>query len=153
MPHSRTKMLLFTFVMGLLLAVGLFTRRTFSGQDVLSAGAFDLYLPVAIKAGTSPTSTPVATSTPSGASTPVATSTPPTEPSLACELPASSSTPTRLIPQASNAGYTPGQFSVNESGAAIYKIDVVVPPGTGGMSPQLSLAYDSRAGDSLVGVG
>ena len=40
---------------------------------------------------------------------------------------------------------------MNESGAAIYKIDVEVPPGTGGMSPQLSLVYDSRAGDSLVG--
>ena len=147
MPHFRTTICFFALVMILLLAPIAPAISTLLAQHAVSAGESEIYLPVAIKVGSSPTSTPVATSTP------IATSTPSTNPGLACELPTSSDTPTPLIPQASNAGYTPGQFSVNESGAAIYKIDVVVPPGTGGMSPQLSLAYDSRAGDSLVGVG
>jgi len=51
------------------------------------------------------------------------------------------------------AGYTPGEFGTNEAGAANYKIPLVVPPGTGGMAPELALAYDSRGANSLVGWG
>ncbi|MEI7468816.1 MAG: FG-GAP-like repeat-containing protein, partial [Chloroflexota bacterium] len=54
---------------------------------------------------------------------------------------------------ASIAGYTQGEFSVNEAGAATYQIPMVVPPGTAGMTPQLALAYDSRGGNSLAGWG
>ncbi|CAN7239035.1 FG-GAP-like repeat-containing protein [Polaromonas sp. LjRoot131] len=51
------------------------------------------------------------------------------------------------------AGHTPGQFSVNESGAATYRIPVQVPPGVAGMEPKLELAYNSQAANGLLGMG
>lgn len=42
-----------------------------------------------------------------------------------------------------NAGSLPGTLDVNSSGAATYAIDLVVPPGTNGMQPALSLSYSS----------
>lgn len=59
------------------------------------------------------------------------------------------------IPEISGtiAGYTPGSFGVAETGAASYTIPLVVPPGTAGLVPQITLNYDSRAGNSLLGMG
>jgi len=51
------------------------------------------------------------------------------------------------------AGATPGQFSVNESGAATYRIPLQVPPGIAGMEPKLELAYNSQGGNGLFGMG
>jgi RHS repeat-associated protein len=59
-------------------------------------------------------------------------------------LPAVSGTP---------AGYLAGSFAVSETGAATYEIPLAVPPGTGGMAPELKLVYESGGGGSLVGVG
>lgn len=50
-------------------------------------------------------------------------------------------------------GYTPGQFSVGDSGQATYNIPLIVPPGTAGMQPTLSLNYNSGAGNDLLGQG
>lgn len=47
---------------------------------------------------------------------------------------------------------TPGQFSVNESGAATYIIPLTIPPGIGGIEPKLALSYNSQAGNGLLGV-
>lgn len=52
-----------------------------------------------------------------------------------------------------DAGTLPGSLSVGMDGAANYRIDVVVPPGTGGMQPRLSLNYSSNGSNGLVGVG
>lgn len=47
------------------------------------------------------------------------------------------------------SGYLPGEFSVSEAGAATYRIPIALPGGTGGMTPQLALTYDSRGGNTI----
>lgn len=48
---------------------------------------------------------------------------------------------------------TEGQLAVTPGGSATYTIPIEVPPGTAGMAPNLSLAYDSRSGNGLLGIG
>ena len=47
----------------------------------------------------------------------------------------------------------PGQFDVSPTGAALYTVPIETPPGTAGMSPALTLDYNSAAGNGLLGVG
>jgi len=47
----------------------------------------------------------------------------------------------------------PGHLSVGQDGSAGYSIPIVVPQGTAGMAPSLSLSYSSRFGDGIVGYG
>ncbi len=51
------------------------------------------------------------------------------------------------------AGFIPGEFSVNQSGAANYAIPLGVPKGPGNMQPELSINYSSNAGTGPLGVG
>ena len=48
---------------------------------------------------------------------------------------------------------TPGEFSVSSSGAATYSVPIVIPPGTAGVEPKLSLNYSSQGRNGLLGVG
>lgn len=50
-------------------------------------------------------------------------------------------------------GRTPGSFQVSSSGAALYTIPLWVSPGRAGIQPELSLQYDSFAGEGLLGMG
>ncbi len=50
-------------------------------------------------------------------------------------------------------GVTPGEFSVDASGSANYQVPIAVPPGTAGMQPSLTVSYNSRSGNGLLGVG
>jgi RHS repeat-associated protein len=61
--------------------------------------------------------------------------------------------PGGLMPSAANFGWTQGQFSVSDDGAAQYTLPLWVPPGRGAVAPELSLSYNSRSGNGLVGVG
>ena len=47
----------------------------------------------------------------------------------------------------------PGKFEVTDTGSASYTIPISVVPGTAGLEPKLSLQYDSRSGNGLLGVG
>ena len=55
--------------------------------------------------------------------------------------------------QASLVASTPGEFSVSSTGAASYSVPIVVPPGTAGLEPKLSLNYSSQGRNGLLGVG
>lgn len=46
----------------------------------------------------------------------------------------------------------PGKFQVNPAGAATYTIPIAVPPGIAGMSPSLTLDYNSHATNGIVGM-
>ncbi|MGB5102584.1 MAG: FG-GAP-like repeat-containing protein, partial [Steroidobacteraceae bacterium] len=50
-------------------------------------------------------------------------------------------------------GRTDGDAGVSASGAARYTIPLRLPPGTNGLAPSLAIAYDSRGGNGLLGVG
>ena len=50
-------------------------------------------------------------------------------------------------------GTLPGNFRVDETGAATYDIPLAVLPGTAGVAPPLSLHYASNRGNGLLGVG
>jgi len=49
-------------------------------------------------------------------------------------------------------GATAAEFKV-EQGTASYRIPLTLPPGIGGMKPELSLSYSSRGGDGPIGSG
>ena len=71
---------------------------------------------------------------------------------------ASSATPVAVVmdePHSGSgfAGTLPGDLAVTPSGSASYSIPIVVPPGTAGLQPQLSLSYDSSAPNGPLGVG
>lgn len=50
-------------------------------------------------------------------------------------------------------GHVAGEFSVDPTGAANYRIPIEVPRGAAGMQPDLALLYSSRAGNGHLGVG
>ncbi|MBC3930028.1 GBS Bsp-like repeat-containing protein, partial [Undibacterium sp. CY21W] len=52
-----------------------------------------------------------------------------------------------------DAGTLPGSLDVNKNGGATYSMAIDVPPGTGGLQPQLTLNYDSQGNNSVLGLG
>ena len=52
-----------------------------------------------------------------------------------------------------DAGTLPGELGISNAGAATYGIPIVVPPGSAGLQPSISLDYNSQGGNSIVGLG
>lgn len=50
-------------------------------------------------------------------------------------------------------GSTPYAFDVSGTGAATLSIPIAMPPGVGGMQPQIVLAYNSQSGNGVAGWG
>lgn len=50
-------------------------------------------------------------------------------------------------------GTTAGNINVSASGGANYQIPIIIPLGTAGLAPQLSVNYSSQAGNGLMGKG
>ena len=50
-------------------------------------------------------------------------------------------------------GRTPGNADVTQGGEAAYSIPLKLPPGSRGLTPQLSLNYSSAVGQADAGVG
>lgn len=50
-------------------------------------------------------------------------------------------------------GEVSGNFAVSETGAALYEVPIHVSPGTNGISPELSIIYNSDLKDGLLGIG
>jgi hypothetical protein len=50
-------------------------------------------------------------------------------------------------------GSTNGTLNVSNTRGTIYQIPINVSPGTGGIQPNLSIVYNSKACDGLLGMG
>jgi RHS repeat-associated protein len=59
----------------------------------------------------------------------------------------------RAIDPSLSVGLTAGSSSVSSTGGASYQIPVVIPLGTGGMVPEISIDYSSQSGNGLLGSG
>ncbi len=52
-----------------------------------------------------------------------------------------------------SVGSVPGTFAVSPLGAATYSMPIECPPGVNGLQPQIGIAYNSQAGNGVVGYG
>lgn len=55
--------------------------------------------------------------------------------------------------ESDQVGSSVGEFSVSQSGAAIYTMPLYAPPGTAGVAPQISISYSSQGGYGPLGQG
>ena len=61
--------------------------------------------------------------------------------------------PNRSLNTSYAVGSILGEASVSPTGAALYQIAIDVMPGTGGVQPNISVVYNSQAGNGVVGYG
>ncbi len=60
---------------------------------------------------------------------------------------------TRALDNSLEVGSTEGAFSVSLDGASTYTVPISLPPGTGNLVPNLSLAYNSNGENGILGEG
>ena len=59
----------------------------------------------------------------------------------------------RMPPPNTEVGTIEGQLNVSLTGGATYNIPIAVPPGINSVVPQVSLNYNSQAGNGMAGYG
>jgi len=59
----------------------------------------------------------------------------------------------RVLDTNAEVGSLPGGIAVSPSGAATYNIPLAIPEGRAGMTPSISINYNSQSGNGLLGVG
>ncbi|HLF29880.1 MAG TPA: putative Ig domain-containing protein, partial [Xanthomonadales bacterium] len=81
--------------------------------------------------------------------------TPPVNTSANPETPPAPAGAPSMTPDATSSavGATAGVFRVDDTGNATYSMPIFTAPGSGGLAPQISLDYSSRAGNGPLGVG
>ncbi|MBG6131248.1 RHS repeat-associated protein [Aquimarina sp. EL_43] len=67
--------------------------------------------------------------------------------------PAATKTATASRSSSSGIGETSGSLSVSPAGGANYVVPIAVPPGIGGVAPEIAISYDSQAGNGIAGWG
>lgn len=73
---------------------------------------------------------------------------------LGARSPAADATRAHAAPvPAEPVGTIDGVFSVDGNGAATYQIDLELPPGTAGLTPELALTYNSQRDNGTIGMG
>ncbi|MET3109324.1 YD repeat-containing protein, partial [Oxalobacteraceae bacterium GrIS 2.11] len=109
----------------------------------LATGSYSIYAVASTTtAGVTATSAPITVTVGTGTGAPVSSATPQpvtgiTAPSLNNPI----------------AGSLPGSLSPTVSGAAAYNIPLALPPGVGGVMPNLELNYNSQGGNGMLGLG
>ena len=68
-------------------------------------------------------------------------------------LPGAGTEITAVPPAPTAAGDSSGVTANGFSGEASYTLPIAIPPGTGGLSPEIALRYGSRGGNGVVGQG
>ena len=107
----------------------------------LATGSYAIYAAITTTTSLTVTSLPIAVTVGSGTGAPVSSSTP---------IPVSITAPSLSN---SAAGTLPGNLGVSNNGAATYTMPLALPPGVGGLAPNLSLNYSSQNGNGFLGLG
>ncbi len=72
---------------------------------------------------------------------------------MGCEVPLPPTPEPEVNTDSDSVGSLSGSFAINTTGAAAYTIPIEVPPGINGMQPNLTLVYNSQAGNGEMGLG
>lgn len=70
-----------------------------------------------------------------------------------CQLLLAALHPSAMAADVIAAGRMPGEFSVSDGGAAVYRLPIELTPGSNGHRPTLELVYSSHGGDGFLGRG
>ncbi|MET3109165.1 YD repeat-containing protein, partial [Oxalobacteraceae bacterium GrIS 2.11] len=115
---------------------------SYTATSGLATGSYSIYAVVSTStSGVTATSAPITVTVGTGSGAPVSSAVP---------IPVAITAPSINNPV---AGSLPGSLSATVSGNAAYSIPLALPPGVGGVMPNLELDYNSGGGNGMLGMG